>query len=82
MPMQRRTPDQLREKLYQNQWGKREFTFVQEQFGDELLFDALYGVFLDDSRPDSRYVDQEKAGRLLYRLDPRCHSGVPPPRKA
>jgi hypothetical protein len=31
-------------------------------------FEALIGVFFDANRPDSRYLDQEYAGRLLLSL--------------
>jgi hypothetical protein len=33
-------------------------------------FEALVGVFCNASRPDSRYLDQEYAGRLLLSLNP------------
>jgi hypothetical protein len=33
-------------------------------------FEALIGVFCNANRPDSRYLDQEYAGRLLLSLNP------------
>jgi hypothetical protein len=33
-------------------------------------FEALVGVFCNANRPDSRYLDQEYAGRLLLSLNP------------
>jgi hypothetical protein len=33
-------------------------------------FEALIGVFCNANRPDSRYLDQEYAGRLLLSLKP------------
>ena len=33
-------------------------------------FEALIGVFCNANRPDSRYIDQEYAGRLLLSLTP------------
>ena len=33
-------------------------------------FEALIGVFCNVNRPDSRYLDQEYAGRLLLSLKP------------
>lgn len=33
-------------------------------------FEALVGVFCNTNRPDSRYLDQEYAGRLLLSLNP------------
>ena len=33
-------------------------------------FEALVGVFCNACRPDSRYLDQEYAGRLLLSLNP------------
>ena len=40
-------------------------------------FEALIGVFCNASRPpDSRYLDQEYAGRLLLSLNPPCPPDV------
>jgi|SRR5690242_5964200 hypothetical protein len=33
-------------------------------------FEALIGVFCNTHRPDTRYIDQEYAGRLLLSLNP------------
>jgi len=40
-------------------------------------FEALVGVFCNASRPDSRYLDQEYAGRLLLSLNPPSPPDVP-----
>nr|BAJ06967.1 hypothetical protein [uncultured bacterium] len=72
MPMRRRTPEEVREKLYSNNWHRREFAILQERFGDELLFEALYLVFCDPSPPGNPYEHQNFAGELLVNLNPSC----------
>jgi hypothetical protein len=43
----------------------------------EVLYEAFFGVFLDPSRPDSRFEDQEAAGGMLWKLKPHCHIDLP-----
>lgn len=71
--MRTRSAQEIREKFYARHWRERELRLVQEQLGDELLFDVLYGVFLDTNRPDAQFEDQQVAGMLLYDLKPVCH---------
>ncbi len=42
----------------------------------EEAFDALIGVFADSSREQTRYLDQEYAGRLLLAVQPPCACDV------
>jgi len=75
--MKPRSAAEIRDKLYLRNWGVRELRFVREQFSDKLVFDALFGVFTDESRPDSRYDDQDLAGKVLLELKPECHLPLP-----
>ena len=36
------------------------------------VFEGLYLIFLDESRGNKRFVDQEVAGKLLWALKPPC----------
>jgi len=48
---------------------------LRRRTGDEV-FAALIGVFGGVDRPQSRYLDQEYAGKLLLALKPPCSSDV------
>jgi hypothetical protein len=48
---------------------------LRRRTGDEV-FAALIGVFGSVDRPQSRYLDQEYAGKLLLALKPPCSSDV------
>jgi len=42
----------------------------------EEVFDTLMAVFSDPNREQTRYLDQEYTGRLLFALQPPCPSDV------
>jgi hypothetical protein len=69
--MRKRSAEDLRKKFYEGKWRcHRELSFAKEQLGDEVVFDALYGVFLDDQLLDNRLHFQQLAGRCLLFLLP------------
>lgn len=50
----------------------KQLQFALERTSPDLAFDALYSIFLDTSRPDLCFMDQEYAGRLLLAVTPPC----------
>jgi hypothetical protein len=50
----------------------RQWTLVLQRSSPDEVFEALYGVFVDETRPDQRFLDQEYAGKLLLAIKPRC----------
>jgi hypothetical protein len=42
----------------------------------EEVFQALFGVFTNESRPHTRFLDQEYAGAFLFSLQPPCPSDL------
>src|SRR4051812_41948511 len=71
--MVRRTPDDIRQLVCEGRWQRKHLAAVQQNFGDDLLFDALFGAFTDTSRPQHAFQDQQLAGRYLVQLRPTCH---------
>lgn len=70
--MRERTPSEIRDKIYSGDWGERELRLVADQFSGELVFEVLYGIFTDPARLDSRFRDQQIAGRHLRAMNPPC----------
>jgi hypothetical protein len=68
--MIRRTPTEIRQLVCAGKWQRKHLLAVQQQFGDDLLFDALFGVFAGGSHS---LQDQQLAGRYLIQLHPNCH---------
>jgi hypothetical protein len=58
--------DQLRRLLYQGLWPDA----LVRELDSRVVFRALYGVFVDRSRPDRAFADQQAAGRRLMELLP------------
>lgn len=71
-----RTATELRQLLYERRWQAKHFQAVQRDQGDEVLFDALFGVFTNTPRPTEGYRDQILAGELLCELRPACRLAV------
>lgn len=71
--MTRRSPSEIRQLVCDGRWGRKHLLVVQREYGDESLFDALFGVFTDHSRPDTVFQDQQIASRHLLELCPACH---------
>jgi len=67
--MERRTPNEIRQLVCEGRWQRKHLTAVQQQFGDDLLFDALFGAFADDAHG---FQEQQRAGRYLIQLRPSC----------
>ncbi len=72
MSMMRRTPEEIRAKIYSKNWRRRELAILQERFGDEALFQALYLVFCDSNPPGHPLEHQSTAGDFLVDLNPSC----------
>jgi hypothetical protein len=58
--------DELRTRLYRHEWPES----LAPDLDSHVVFRALYGVFVDRSRPESAFFDQQIAGQLLVRLLP------------
>lgn len=69
--MKNRTPEEIREKVYLRHWRPREVSLAIEKLGGEVVFDALYGIFLDEEKGIRNFQEQEIAGRMLYELLPK-----------
>jgi len=50
----------------------RQIKFVLQRTNSEDVFQILYSILTDQSRPNTRFADQEFAGRLLLSLNPNC----------
>ncbi len=53
------------------QWAK-----ILRSRPDDEVFGSLIEVFSRTDRPNTRYIDQEHAGRLLLAVQPSCPSDV------
>ena len=51
--------------------------FVLERTDSVTVFNALYSVCCDPTRPATRSTEQEYAGRLLLAVSPPCHKPLP-----
>jgi hypothetical protein len=66
--MMRRTASEIRELVCGGRWKRSHLLAVQREFGDQLLFDSLFGVFTEART----YPEQQIAGRHLLELQPAC----------
>jgi len=66
----RRTPTEILQLVCEGRWQRKHLAAMQQQFGDDLVFDALFGVFTGESHG---FPDQQLAGRYLVQLRPNCH---------
>src|SRR5262245_39468854 len=71
--MVRRTPTEIRQLVCEGRWQRKHLAAVQQEFGDDLLFDALFGVFTGGSHG---FQDQQLAGQYLLQLRPSCQLPV------
>ena len=74
--MNTKTAEEIRQKIYAGHWRPREVSLALEKLGGEIIFDALYGVFLDKSRGERHFTDQEIVGKMLYELQPKTSKGL------
>jgi len=56
--MKRLSPDELRQLIIEDKWTLKHRRVIQREFGDELLFEALFGAFTEIRRPEHIYRDQ------------------------
>ena len=63
--------DELRKRFYRGEWPH---PHVVDVLDADVLFRALYGVFLDTSRPKDAFYNQQIAGQLLLELLPDPHA--------
>ncbi len=75
MTLKPRSSRELAEKL--GKWRAREFSAVQEHFGDSALFDGLFHVFCFGDSVEDSLAAQKMAGELLLELDPKCPISAP-----
>jgi len=76
--MNKKTAEEIRQKIYLGHWRPREVSLALEKLGEEVVFDALYGVFLDKSRGERHFSDQEIAGKMLFELQPKIDRELKP----
>jgi hypothetical protein len=50
----------------------RQWNRVLQDSSPEEVFEALYSIFTDETRPAQRFLDQEYAGKLLWSIKPPC----------
>jgi hypothetical protein len=68
---------EIQEEFYaacdgENQWENLRALLIKlEQENPDSLFEALFGIFINKSRPYSIYTDQYAAGGLLWILKPK-----------
>jgi hypothetical protein len=46
----------------------RQWTSMLQRSSPAEVFEALYGLFVDETRPGRRFLDQEYAGKLLLAI--------------
>jgi hypothetical protein len=68
--------ERLKPLLRHRVWGNRFAAAVKEQFGENVLFDALYSFLTDTNRSPNKYADQKAAAGLLVRFQPACKVSV------
>ncbi|MDH3348014.1 MAG: hypothetical protein OEM02_07935 [Desulfobulbaceae bacterium] len=75
--MKLRSAKDIRTKFYEGKWRcHREIKLAQEQLGDEIIFEALYGVFIDPDIDEEQFEIQHQAGHCLLKLLPKCKGNL------
>ncbi|GAB6098097.1 hypothetical protein JCM14469_43530 [Desulfatiferula olefinivorans] len=75
--MKLRSAKDIRKKFYEGKWRcHREIRLAQEQLGDDVIFEALYGVFTDPDLDEEQFDIQQQAGHCLLKLLPKCDGNI------
>lgn len=75
-PLPSSRPEALKQLLRHRTWSNRFAAAIKEQFGDKVLFEALYSFLTDTNRSPGTYADQKTAAGLLVRFQPACGVAV------
>ncbi|MEM0576117.1 hypothetical protein [Flavobacterium polysaccharolyticum] len=49
----------------------RQFVNILDKVNDEIIISGVIKIFQNTKRPNTEYVDQKNAGKILYRIKPK-----------